>query len=49
MRQTRFAVLLLPVSLLLAHLAAVFHRLGHQVEYAEDRMVQGADLYVFSP
>ena len=27
-----------PVSLLFAHLAAIFRRLGHTVEYAEDRM-----------
>jgi len=38
-----------PVALLLAHLAAVFRQLGHRVEYAEDRLVGGADLYVFCP
>lgn len=38
-----------PVALLFAHLAAIFRRLGHTVEYAEDRMPEGADLYVFCP
>jgi len=38
-----------PVALLFAHLAAVFRRLGHEVEYVEDRVVVGADLYVFVP
>ncbi|MCX7428387.1 MAG: radical SAM protein [Planctomycetia bacterium] len=38
-----------PVALLFAHLAAIFRRLGHGVEYAEDRIVPGADLYVFNP
>ncbi len=38
-----------PVALLYAHLAAVFGRLGHRVEYAEDRIPGGADLYVFVP
>jgi anaerobic magnesium-protoporphyrin IX monomethyl ester cyclase len=38
-----------PVALLFAHLAAIFRRLGHQVEYVEDRIVGGADLYVFCP
>jgi len=38
-----------PVALLFAHLAAVFRRLGHRVEYAVDRTVGGADLYVFNP
>ncbi len=38
-----------PVALLFAHLAAIFRRLGHTVEYAEDRMPDGADLYVFCP
>ena len=38
-----------PVALLFAHLAAIFHRLGHHVEYVEDRIVRGADLYVFCP
>ncbi|MBN2476461.1 MAG: radical SAM protein [Pirellulales bacterium] len=38
-----------PVALLLAHLAAIFRRLGHRVEYVEDRTPQGADLYVFCP
>jgi anaerobic magnesium-protoporphyrin IX monomethyl ester cyclase len=39
----------LPVPLLYAHLAAAFARLGHRVEYAEDRLPHGADLYVFCP
>ena len=38
-----------PVALLFAHLAAIFRRLGHQVQYIEDRIVRGADLYVFCP
>lgn len=38
-----------PVALLFAHLAAIFRRLGHSVEYVEDRIVRGADLYVFYP
>jgi radical SAM superfamily enzyme YgiQ (UPF0313 family) len=38
-----------PVALLYAHLAAIFRRLGHTVEYAEDATPQGADLYVFNP
>jgi anaerobic magnesium-protoporphyrin IX monomethyl ester cyclase len=38
-----------PVSLLLAHLTAIFHRLGHTVEYAVDRMPDAADLIVFCP
>ena len=38
-----------PVALLFAHLAAIFHRLGHQVEYSEDCVPGGADLYVFYP
>jgi anaerobic magnesium-protoporphyrin IX monomethyl ester cyclase len=38
-----------PVAMLFAYLAAIFRRLGHTVEYAEDRMPDGADLYVFCP
>ncbi len=38
-----------PVALLFAHLAAIFHRLGHTVQYAEDTIVRDADLYVFNP
>ena len=38
-----------PVALLFAHLAAIFSRLGHRVRYVEDRIVGGADLYVFCP
>ena len=38
-----------PVSLLFAHLAAIFRRLGHAVEYAEDRIPAWADLIVFCP
>jgi len=38
-----------PVALLYAHLAAIFGRLGHRVEYAQDRMPRGANLYVFCP
>ena len=38
-----------PVALLFAHLAAVLRRLGHRVDYVEDRIVPAADLYVFCP
>ena len=38
-----------PVALLWAHLAAIFPRLGHRVEYVEDRLPPPADLYVFYP
>jgi radical SAM superfamily enzyme YgiQ (UPF0313 family) len=38
-----------PVALSFAYLAAIFRRLGHEVEYAEDRLPGGADLYVFCP
>lgn len=38
-----------PVALVFAHLAAIFRRQGHAVEYSEDRVPAGADLYVFHP
>jgi len=38
-----------PVPLLLAHLAAIFRRLGHRVEYVEEHAPPAADLYVFCP
>jgi radical SAM superfamily enzyme YgiQ (UPF0313 family) len=38
-----------PVALYFAYLAAVFRQLGHRVEYSEDRVPRGADLYVFNP
>jgi anaerobic magnesium-protoporphyrin IX monomethyl ester cyclase len=38
-----------PVALAFAYLAAIFRRLGHQVEYSEDRVPLGADLYIFHP
>ncbi|HUY89799.1 MAG TPA: radical SAM protein [Pirellulales bacterium] len=38
-----------PVALAFAHLAAIFRRLGHAVEYSEDRVPPGADVYVFHP
>ncbi len=38
-----------PAALLFAHLASIFRILGHRVEYAEDRIPRGADLYVFCP
>ena len=38
-----------PVALLYAHLAAVFRQLGHEVQYAEDKTPNGADIYVFNP
>ena len=37
------------MSLLYAYLAAIFARLGHRVEYGEDRPPAGADLYIFNP
>ena len=38
-----------PAALLFAHLAAVFARLGHRVEFVEDGAPPAADLYVFNP
>jgi tRNA A37 methylthiotransferase MiaB len=38
-----------PVALLFAHLAAIFARLGHRVQYVEDHVPRGADLYIFCP
>ncbi|MCC6126617.1 MAG: radical SAM protein [Pirellulales bacterium] len=38
-----------PTALVFAYLAAIFRRLGHTVEYAEDRLPAGGDLYVFCP
>jgi radical SAM superfamily enzyme YgiQ (UPF0313 family) len=38
-----------PVTLLFAYLSAIFKHLGHTVQYAEDRIPSGADLYVFNP
>ena len=38
-----------PVALNFAYLAAIFRQLGHTVEYAEDNIPTGADLYVFNP
>jgi radical SAM superfamily enzyme YgiQ (UPF0313 family) len=38
-----------PTALVYAHLAAIFRQLGHTVEYSEDRVPLGADLYVFNP
>ena len=38
-----------PVALAFANLAAIFRRLGHTVEYSEDRVPPGADVYVFHP
>lgn len=38
-----------PVALVYAYLAAIFRQLGHQVEYSEDALPRGADLYVFNP
>lgn len=38
-----------PVAMLFAYLAAIFRRLGHQVEYSLDRVPPGAELYVFVP
>lgn len=38
-----------PTALNFAYMAAIFRGLGHQVEYAEDRIPGDADLYVFNP
>ncbi|HVX09767.1 MAG TPA: B12-binding domain-containing radical SAM protein [Pirellulales bacterium] len=38
-----------PVALAFAYLAAIFRKLGHEVEYSEDHVPRGADLYVFHP
>lgn len=38
-----------PVALNFAYLAAIFRGLGHTVEYAEDSVPHGADIYVFNP
>jgi radical SAM superfamily enzyme YgiQ (UPF0313 family) len=38
-----------PTALVFAHLAAGFRRLGHRVEYVEDRPPAKADLYLFCP
>ncbi len=38
-----------PVGLNFAYLAAIFRKLGHDVRYVEDRILLGADLYVFCP
>ncbi|HUY36661.1 MAG TPA: radical SAM protein [Pirellulales bacterium] len=38
-----------PTALVFAYLIAIFRRLGHRVEYAQDHLPTGADLYVFNP
>ena len=38
-----------PTALIFAHLAAIFRKLGHEVEYSLDRVPEGADVYVFNP
>ena len=38
-----------PVALNFAYMAAVFKKLGHTVEYSEDRVPRGGDIYVFNP
>ena len=38
-----------PVALNFAYLAAIFQKLGHTVEYSEDEIPSGAELYVFNP
>ena len=38
-----------PAALIFAYLAAIFRRLGHTVEYAEDRLPVVGDVYVFAP
>jgi anaerobic magnesium-protoporphyrin IX monomethyl ester cyclase len=38
-----------PVALNFAYMSAVFKQLGHTVEYSEDRVPRGGDIYVFNP
>ncbi|MBI2823703.1 MAG: radical SAM protein [Planctomycetia bacterium] len=38
-----------PVALNFAYLAAILRKLGHTVQYSEDRVPTGGDLYVFNP
>lgn len=38
-----------PVAMTFAYLAAIFRKLGHRVEYSEDTVPPGRDVYVFSP
>jgi radical SAM superfamily enzyme YgiQ (UPF0313 family) len=38
-----------PVALNFAYMAALFKKLGHTVEFCEDTVAAGADLYVFNP
>jgi anaerobic magnesium-protoporphyrin IX monomethyl ester cyclase len=38
-----------PVAMVFGYLAGIFRSLGHQVEYALERIPAGADLYVFNP
>ena len=38
-----------PVALNFAYLAGIFRQLGHSVEYAEDNVPSGADVYIFNP
>ncbi len=38
-----------PTALTFAYLTAIFRALGHTVEYVEDYVPPGADLYVFNP
>ncbi len=38
-----------PTALVFAYLAAAMKQLGHRVEYVEDRVHQGADVYIFCP
>lgn len=38
-----------PIAMTFAYLAAIFRKLGHTVQYAEDQLPPGADLYVFNP
>jgi anaerobic magnesium-protoporphyrin IX monomethyl ester cyclase len=38
-----------PVAMAFAYLAAILRKLGHQVEYSEDKVPAGANLYIFHP
>lgn len=38
-----------PIAMAFAYLAAILRRLGHTVEYSEDALPAGGDVYVFNP
>ena len=38
-----------PTALNFAYMSAIFKKLGHTVEFSEDRVPRGGDIYVFNP